>query len=62
MPSDLLNTAEVAQRLDVDRSTVARWGRDGKHRPALKLDGLRQPAFFHPDEVDRFAAERGTAA
>jgi excisionase family DNA binding protein len=61
MPNDWITTAEVAERLDVDVSTVARWVRSGALAPSGKLPGLRGAYLFEPGDVDAFAAERGAA-
>lgn len=52
MPSDLLSTRDVAERRGVAVTTVARWVRDGRLTPALRLPGIRGAMFFEPAEVD----------
>jgi excisionase family DNA binding protein len=57
---DLLTSAEVCERLNIDRSTLSRWVAAGRIAPALKMPGLRGPFLFDPAEVDRVKA--GAAA
>ncbi len=56
----LLTTREVAQRLKVDVSTVARWVRDGKLSPTFEADGLRGVRLFAPEVVEQFAKARAS--
>ena len=58
----LLTTLEVAQRLDVDVRTVARWADSGRLDVALRFPGMRGPRMFDAAEVERFAAERERGA
>jgi excisionase family DNA binding protein len=55
----LLTTAKVATRFGVAPSTVSRWVKTGKLRPAVKLDGQRGSYLFDPAAVDRWAVQRG---
>ena len=57
---DLIPSREVARRLGVDVSTVAKWARDGKLRPAYEHDGLRGVRLFHIADVERFVTERAS--
>lgn len=52
-----LNTRQVAARIGKDESTVNRYVRQGLLRPSFQFPGLRGARLFHPDEVERFAAE-----
>lgn len=56
MPNEWMTTAAVADRLDVDVSTVARWVRSKRLVPDIKAPGLRGAYLFTPETVDRFAA------
>lgn len=56
-PIDLISAREVARRLGVDVSTVAKWARTGKLRPAYEGDGLRGVRLFRPEDVDAFASQ-----
>ena len=56
--TQLLTTAEAAQRLHVDRSVVIKLVAQGRLVPAMKLPGRTGAHLFQPAEVDRFAAER----
>jgi predicted site-specific integrase-resolvase len=58
---DLLASAVVCERLDIDRSTLSRWVAAKKIIPALKMDGPRGPFLFYPADVDRLAAEIAAA-
>lgn len=49
----LLHSAEVCERLNIDRSTLSRWVAAGRIVPATKLPGLRGPFLFDPAEVER---------
>lgn len=53
----LMTTAEVADRLDVDVRTVARWANSGRLTPAVQFPGLRGPRLFDPADVDALAAD-----
>ena len=46
----------------VNRSTLKRWGDDGKITPLRKLPGWTGGYLFQRAEVERFAAERAEAA
>jgi len=60
---DLITSAEAAEILVVDRSTLTRWSdprlRDSERRltPIRTLNGLRGPKLFRRSDVDRLAAE-----
>ena len=55
---NLLRSAEVCARLNIDRSTLTRWVASGKISPAYKLEGLRGAYLFAPADVDRIASTR----
>lgn len=57
---NLLTSAEVCERLNIDRSTLSRWVASGRITPALKMPGIRGPFLFDPAEVERLA-EAGAA-
>lgn len=52
---DLLTSAEVCERLGIDRSTLSRWVAAETMTPAQKLPGLRGAFLFTPAEVERVA-------
>lgn len=57
MPFDLLTSAEAADQLGIERSTLSRWAQIGKIEVAHRLPGKTGVMFFDPAEVDRVAAE-----
>ena len=57
MTTNLLTTAEVAKRVDRDRSVILRLVEAGRLTPAMKLPGKTGAHLFDPVEVDRLAAE-----
>lgn len=60
--SVLLTASEAAERLGVDRSTIARWAQSGRIAEQVKYPGLRGPRLFDAAEVERVATERHTDA
>lgn len=50
--SDLLTTAQAADRLDVTVSTISRWVAAGKLVPALRGYGTRGPMWFRAVDID----------
>lgn len=58
----LLGSAEVCERLGIDRSTLTRWVQLGKAEPAMRLPGNTGAFLFTPAEVDRLVAEYARAA
>lgn len=58
MPNELLTTSQVAERLGLSVYTVNQYVRDGKLRAEFQTPGPRGARFYHPAEVDRFAANR----
>lgn len=52
----LLRSAEVCERLSIDRSTLSRWVATGRIVPAIKLDGIRGAFLFDAAEVERVKA------
>lgn len=47
--TDLIGTAEVAQRLGVDRSTITRWVNAGRLDPVMTVPGYRGNFLFDPE-------------
>jgi DNA-binding transcriptional MerR regulator len=62
MPSTLLPTAEVADRLGLTVRQVHYLIESDKLRPAMKGNGPRGPMFFDPAEVDLLAADLSAKA
>lgn len=60
---DYLTSAQVCERLNIDRSTLSRWVAAHRITAATKLPGLRGAFLFRPAEVERVKAEveRATA-
>ncbi len=54
MVPDLLTTAEVAERLDIDRSTITRWVQLGHVTPAARLPN--GALLWTPEQLDQFPA------
>lgn len=50
-----LTSAEVCDRLGIDRSTLSRWVASGRIKYAIKLPGLRGAYVFTPEAVDAAA-------
>lgn len=59
---DYLESAEVVQILNIDRSTLSRWVTSGRIKPAMKLRGLRGAFLFAPTEVERVRQQSSSAA
>jgi len=57
MPTDPITTAQAAERLRCDVSTINRMARDGRLAPALKFPGERGPYMFERADVERLAVE-----
>ena len=55
--TDLIGTAEAAQIIGVERSTITRWVDAGRITVAHKLPGRTGATLFHRGEVQRVAAE-----
>lgn len=53
MDQDLLTSAEVCDRLEINRSTLTRWVAAGRIEPATKMPGLRGGFLFEQAEVER---------
>lgn len=60
MEQELLTSAEVCERLDINRSTLTRWVAAGRIAAATKMPGLRGGFLFELSEVER--VEAGSAA
>ena len=58
----LVGTAEAAETIGVERSTLTRWVQLGRMRPAIKLPGRNGAVLFDLAEVERVAAEYQAAA
>ena len=54
--TDLLTTAEAAERLGTTVPTLNRWAAEGKIPTARKLPGLRGARLFLPADLDAFLA------
>lgn len=54
---DLIGTAEAAETIGVERSTLSHWIAKGRIAPALKLPGRTGSMLFTPAEVERVRAE-----
>ena len=61
-PTDLMPSALVCDDLDINRSTLSRWVAAGAITPVVKMDGLRGPMLFDPNDVARIKAAREAAA
>ena len=55
--STLIGTAEAAEVIGVERSTLTRWVQLGRMTAAHKLPGRNGVVLFDRAEVDRVAAE-----
>jgi len=55
MPLPLLSSAEVCERLGIDRSTLSRWVTAGRITPVHQGTGVRGPMLFDPADIDRLA-------
>ena len=60
--SDLIQSAEAASILGVDRSTLSRWVDAGKVQPALRGEGQNGPLFFRRSDIEAYASRRAEAA
>ncbi len=54
--TELLTTAEVAERLQTTPRTINRWASSGRLPVALRLPGATGANLFDPEVVDAFAA------
>ena len=55
---DLIDTAEAARRVGVNRSTLTRWVSAERIKPALVVPGYRGNFLFHPEDVEALRLER----
>ena len=56
-PTDsLMTSAEVCDRLGIDRSTLSRWVASGRISPTTKLPGIRGAFLFTRAEIERVKA------
>lgn len=53
----LLSSAEVCDRLQIERSTLSRWVNAGRIEPAQKLPGIRGAYLFTEQSVDTLRAD-----
>ena len=60
MVPELLTTAEVAERLGLDRSTLTRWVQLGHTAPAARLANGQM--LWRPEQLDALAARRTEVA
>lgn len=56
--TDVVNTAEAANILGVDRATVVRWASSGQIK-ATKLPGQTGAFVYQRSDVEKLAAKRG---
>lgn len=57
-PTDsLMTSAEVCDRLGIDRSTLSRWVASERITPATKLPGIRGAFLFARPEVERLKSD-----
>lgn len=56
MTPDLISSADAAELLGIDRSTLSRWVQAGRLAPVLKMPGLRGPALYDRTAVLALAA------
>lgn len=54
-PDDLIPSREVANLLNVGRSTLTRWVQEGRLKEAKKFDGPTGPRLFWRKDVERLA-------
>lgn len=53
---NLMTTKQVAAKAGRSVSTICRWVELGRISPVIKQDGLRQPMFFDPADVEALLA------
>ena len=58
MHNEMLTTAQVAEALAVNPSSISRMVARGELAPQFKAPGVRGPMFFSPSEVERVIAAR----
>lgn len=61
MPARLITTAQAAERLGIERSTLSRWVTAGRIAPAMQLPGATGAMLFDPGAVARLAAKLAKA-
>lgn len=55
---DLVSAAEACQMVGVDRSTLLRWAKSGRLRPAMQVGSGKTGAYlFRRSDVKRLAAK-----
>lgn len=57
----LIPSADVCERLGIDRSTLSRWVAAGTITPALRAPGKFGAMFFRPADVDQLAADKAAS-
>ena len=57
-----LGSAEVCERIGIDRSTLTRWIQTDRIKFAQKLPGQKGVYLFEPAEVERARAEYQSAS
>lgn len=57
-PQPDIISAEVCERLGIDRSTLTRWVRRGLITPTYKFPHRNGAMLFDPVDVERLAADR----
>jgi excisionase family DNA binding protein len=57
MSPDFLTADQAAERIGVNRRTITKWSDTGRLPEAMRLPGSTGARLFHPDEVERVAAE-----
>lgn len=55
-----IGSAEVCERLEIDRSTLSRWVALGRIAVAMRLPGHNGAMLFDPAEVERTAVGRAS--
>jgi predicted site-specific integrase-resolvase len=55
---ELIGSKAASGLLEIDRSTFAKWVKQGKIQPALRLEGTTGAMLFRKEDVEALAAER----
>lgn len=56
VPTDLLATVQVCERIGIDRSTLSRYVQLGRIKPAMRLPGRTGSMLFTPADVETLNA------
>lgn len=60
-PPTYIGSADVCERLKIDRSTLSRWVAAGRLTPAMRLSSGPTGAFlFSAEDVEALAVERAS--